>query len=105
MFEKIKEFVLGKKEQQRVEYPDSFILITYSAPAIEDGTEDDSNKIILFYIFNKFNRRIKKQYPYSDERLAMLQKTYRVPFFDKTERKLRFPVFAKINPGEAVYVE
>lgn len=105
MFKAIKEIIFGKKQEARLEYPDEFVLVKYSPIATEDGTEDDSNKIILFYTFNKFNRRIVRQYPYSDERLITLQKTYNVPFYDKAEQKIKFPVFAKINPGEAVYVE
>jgi len=105
MFEVIKEIIFGKKKEAILEYPNEFILVNYSSVAIEDGTEDDSNKIILFYTFNKFNRRVVRQYPYSDERLTTLQNTYNVPFYDNTERKIKFPIFAKINPGEAVYVE
>ena len=105
MLEKLKLLIFGKSKEQPQQYPDSFLLVKYSNVATEDGTEDDSNKIILFYTFNKFNRRLVKTFPYSDERLATLQRVYNVPFFDKTEKSIKFPVFAKINPGEAVYVE
>ena len=93
------------KEDKKVDYPDSWILVTFSDVAIEDGTEDDLNKKILFYHFNRFGRRICTTYPYSDERLSILQKVYNVPVFDKTEKRVKFPVYAKINPGEIVYVE
>jgi len=99
------EAIFGKKEEAPLQFPDSFMLVKYSNVATEDGNEDDSNKVILFYRFNKFNRRVVDKFPYSDERLMTLQKVYGVPFFDKTEKNIKFPVFAKINPGEAVYVE
>ena len=105
MFDKIKEFVLGKKEQPKLEFPDSWLLVTFTPDSMEDGTEDDSNKIIIFYTFNRFGRRYQKKYPFSDERLSMLKKIHKVPVYDRTEKKVKFPVFSKINPGEIVYVE
>ncbi len=104
------EFILKAKkiffkEEKKVDYPDSWLLVTFSDVAIEDGTEDDLNKKILFYHFNRFGRRVCKSYPYSDERLSSLQKIYNVPVFDKTDKRVKFPVYAKINPGEIVYVE
>ena len=103
--------ILGKakkflgKEEKKIDYPDSWLLVTFSDVAIEDGTEDDLNKRILFYHFNRFGRKVCTSYPYSDERLSSLQRIYNVPVFDKTDRKVKFPVYAKINPGEIVYVE
>ena len=105
MLTKIKEAIFGKPQEEEKQYPDSFLLVKYSNVAMEDGVEDDSNKIILFYTFNKFSRRVVKTFPYSDERLMTLQRVYNVPFFDKTEKSIKFPVFSRMNPGEAVYVE
>jgi len=93
------------KEEKKIDYPDSWILVGFTDVAIADGTEDDLNKRILFYHFNRFGRKVCTSYPYSDERLSSLQRIYNVPVFDKTDRKVKFPVYAKINPGEIVYVE
>jgi len=95
---------LSKKEN-KIDYPDNWLQVVFSQFAIEDGTEDDLNKKILHYHFNKYGRRICTAYPYSDERLYSLQKTYNLPVTDKTEKEIKFPVFSKINPGEVVFVE
>jgi len=100
-----KEFFLGKPKEELTQYPDSFLLVKYSDVATEDGNEDDSTKNILFYNFNKFNKRVVKTFPYSEERLYAMKKVYNLSDWDKTEKSIKFPVFAKINPGEAVYLQ
>jgi hypothetical protein len=96
--------LFGKKEEA-LDYPSSFILVKFSIYSLEDGIEDDCNKIIYFISYNKYGKREVREYPYSEERLYALQKTYNVPVFDKTDRKIKFPVYSKINPSEAVFVE
>ncbi len=104
MFEKVIDFIMGKKEE-KLEYPDEFILVDYSKPALEDGTESDLVKNITFYTFNRFGRRIIKVYPYTEEQLHALLVVHKIPYFDKTSRKIKYPVFAKINPSEVIYIE
>jgi hypothetical protein len=103
ILEKAKKFF--GKEEKIIDYPDSWILVRFSDVAIEDGTEDDLNRIIDFNHLNRFGRKVCTSYPYSDERLASLLKVYNVPIFNKTEQKIKFPIYAKMNPGEITYVE
>jgi len=98
-------FDFFKKKKVNLEYPDRFIMITLTSYAIEEGIEDDANKLIVFYDYDEYGNRISETYPYTAERLSVLVEQYKVPVFDKTDKEIKLPIWASINPSELVFVE
>lgn len=94
-----------KKDKEELQYPSEFLMVTYTKYAIEDGTEDDSNKIIIRYWWDKFDNRRATRYRYTPERLDSLRKVYRIPVHDKTKSEILLPIFAKLNPSEIKFLE
>ena len=86
MFEGLKN--LFKKKQGEEIYPPSFLLVTYTKFALEDGTQDDSNKVIIRYFTDKFGNQTEQRYRYSPERLNSLRNTYKIPVYDKTREDI-----------------
>ena len=105
MINKIKNFIkrLLNGKQQKIEYPADFAIIDLSKIAFRLGMKDDRNKLILRYFINRFGNYELKKYRYSEERIHVLSKINKVPFFDKTKKEIRFPVYSKIMPGEATF--
>lgn len=100
---KIIKSLFGYKEEKIPEYPLDFIIIDYSPIALRENILDNQNKIIYRYSIDGFGNMVLKKYRYSKERLISLTETYNLPFYDKTKKEIRFPVFAKILPGEIEY--
>ena len=101
---KIIEFfknLFGKKKE--LSYPDDFAEITFSEVALERGIEDDQNKIITRYFFDRFGMRTEKKYRYSRERVNALREIHRIPIFDRTQENQTFPLFFHSNPSEASF--
>jgi len=94
----------SKKEEPELDYPDHFLLVTYSEPALEDGTEEDINKLIVRHFLDKYDSPVIEVYRYSKERLHNLKETYGISSYDKTEVDIKFPVWGRINPGEIKYI-
>lgn len=84
-------------------YPHDFAIIDFSKIAFRLGMKDDKNKVILRYSINRFGNYELKKYRYSEERVYVLSKIHKIPFFDKTKQEVRFPVYSKIMPGEATF--
>ena len=84
-------------------YPPDFAIIDFSKIAFRLGMKDDKNKIILRYFVNRFGNYQLKKYRYSEERVDVLSKIHKIPFFDKTKKEVRFPVYSRIMPGEATF--
>jgi len=93
---------IGFGEKRKLDYPIPFGLITFTPEALDEGINDEQNKIILVYKYNLFGKLIEKRNKFSDSRLHVLEKKG-IPIYDKTKGEDRFPVFARILPGEAVY--
>lgn len=82
-------------------FPEKFMIIDYSSIALENNILNDQNKIIYLYSFNFLTNDYNiKKYRYSEERLSAMIETYRIPFYDKTRQKQRFPIFSRVLPSE-----
>lgn len=103
IFQSIKEFIFGKSPIP--DYPSDFAIIDFSPMAFRLGIKEDSNKIISRYFINKFGNYQLKKYHYSEERVAVLKDIHKIPIFDKTKKEVRFPVFSRILPGEAIFTQ
>ena len=97
----IKNLFAGKQRENG--YPRDYEISTLSNIAIGMGMKDDSNKVILRYIINKFGNYELKKYRYSEERVSVLSNIHKIPFFDKTRKGVRFPVYSRITPGESTF--
>ncbi len=100
---KIKK-ALNRKTKE-LDYPTEFLMVTYTSYALEDGTTDDSNKIIIHYWIDEFDNQRETKYRYSAERLQSLKENYRIPVYDKTKTDIALPVFSKLIPGELQWLE
>lgn len=105
MVNKIFNSIMGwfQKKQLQTEYPSDFAIIDFSKIAFRLGMKDNKNKVILRYFVNRFGNYDLKKYRYSEERVYVLSKIHKIPFFDKTKKEIRFPVYSKIMPGEATF--
>ena len=101
IFNFIKELVYPQRRQSS--YPHDFAIIDFSKIAFRLGMKDDKNKIILRYSMNRFGNYQLKKYRYSEERVYVLSKIHKIPFFDKTKKDVRFPVYSRIMPGEVTF--
>ena len=96
---------LFKKKESEESYPASFLLVTYTKYALEDGTQDDSNKVIIRYYLGNFGNQREQRYRYSPERLDSLTKVYKIPVYNKTKEDILFPIFARMIPNELKWLE
>lgn len=85
-------------------YPNDFAIIDYSAVAKELGVRGDRNKVITRFFMNRFNNLEARKYRYSEARVFTLQEIQKVPIYDKTKEKPRFPVFSRVLPGEVQFL-
>lgn len=92
-----------KGPQPKSKYPSDFAIIDLSKIAFRLGMKDDKNKVILRYFINRFGNYELKKYRYSEERVHVLSQIHKIPFFDKTKKEIRFPVYSRIMPGEATF--
>lgn len=94
--------ILGFKEKIP-SYPREFALVDFSSTALGEGIEDDQNKMIIKYSYDKFgNLKIDKK-RYSKERVYALKMIRRIPIKDKTKKEVRFEVYTRSNPGVVSY--
>lgn len=93
-----------KKQEAKLEWSSHFLMVVYSSYATEDGTEDDSNKLIIRRFVDKFGYFVDETYRFSKERLQALQDTYGIPFIDRTDEIPKLPVFGRIFPGEIRFI-
>ena len=96
--------LFGKKKEKKLDWPSHFLLVMLTPYALEDGTEDDANKIIIRRFADKYGYYVDEIYRYSKERLHSLQTTYNIPMFDKTEEGAKLPIYARIQPGEIKFI-
>ena len=54
-----------KKKEVELSYPPEFAIIDYSRVAKLNGIEDEQNKLIYFYTFDRYGNRIVKKIPVS----------------------------------------
>ena len=94
----------GKKKEKELDWPPHFLLVMFTPYALEDGTEDDANKIIVRRYVDKYGYYVDEVYHYTKERLYSLQSTYNIPMFDKTEEGAKLPIYARIQPGEIKFM-
>lgn len=97
-------FFFGSKQQPQEEYPDEFIIVSYTDVSLEDSPGGDSTKIITRYFLDKTGMRKKEVLRYSEERLQSMIKAYNISFHDKTEEDPKIAVFARIVPGEIKFL-
>ena len=93
-----------EEPEEELEYPGHFLQVLLTSCALEDGTEDDANKIIVRHFIDKYGYPDKQIYRYSKERLHSLKDEYGIPVHDKTEIEAKFPIFGRITPGEIRFV-
>ena len=84
-------------------FPAHFGIVTFSPEGIERGLNDDQNKIIIHWHYDKFGNYVKEFLPYSKERVFAMENVRKIPIIDKTEITTRFPIFGKILPQEVAY--
>ena len=101
IFNSIKEWFKGPQPKRG--YPRDFAIIDLSKIAFRLGMKDDRNKLILRYFVNRFGNYELKKYRYSEERVHVLSQIHKIPFFNKTKKDVRFPVYSRIMPGEATF--
>jgi hypothetical protein len=99
--ESIISIFIRKKE---LKYPADFALIDFSPIALQRGLKGNRNKLIYRHFINRFGNMDLKILRYSEERVSSLRVIHKIPIYDKTQKEARFPVFAKILPGEASYL-
>ena len=92
------------RKKPKPRYPASFGLVDWTQVSQELGLKGKRNKIILWYKRNKFGNLEIKKYRYSEERVHTLQTIHKIPIFDKTLQEGRYPVFARILPGETSFI-
>ena len=90
------------RKKKKLEYPVPFGLITFTAEALDEGVKDDQNKVILVYEHDRFNKVKERKVRLSDSAVLVLEKKG-IPIFDKTLAEIRFSVYSRVNPGEAVF--
>ncbi len=88
------------KKKEKLNYPNEFCIIDYTAVAKQEGIKNDQNKIIKYYSFDKYGFRKMKKYKYSKGTVYSIREVKRVPIIDKTKMEERFPVFGRILPSE-----
>lgn len=99
---KILKSIFGFKERIP-DYPYDWGLVDFSSIALENGIDDDQNKMIIRYLYDKFGNLIRKTKRYSKERVYAMKMIRRIPIRDKTRKIIRFPVYTKSSPGEIEY--
>lgn len=100
----IKEILNIFKKEEKLNYPDEFMIIKFTEVAFESGVKDDSNKIIERYFYDKYGNLKMKKYRYSPERVASLRECFEIPAYDKTEEELTFPIIGRIKLGVVKFV-
>jgi len=103
IFEKLKK--MFKTKQKELDYPQEFLMVTYTKYALEDGTTEDSNKVIIHYWHDDYGNQKETRYRYSPERLETLRKNHMIPVYDKTEINPILPIFKKLLPQELKWLE
>lgn len=92
------------RKRRPTRYPASFGLIDWSPISIELGIKGDRNKLIYWYKRNRFGNVEIRKYRYSEERVHTLQTIHKIPIFDKTKLEGRYPIFARVLPGETSFI-
>jgi len=106
MFEFVSNFFkwLLKIREPTEQYPNDWAVVEYTSHASTLGVKGDKNKIIRRFFVNRFGRVEEKRYRYSQERVFALQKIHKVPIYDKTQVDVKFPVYARVLPGEVQFI-
>lgn len=106
MFDFITNFFkwLLKIREPKSNYPHDWAVIEYTSHASTLGVAGDKNKIIRRISLNRFGMNQEKRYRYSQERVFALQQIHKIPVFDKTQVETKFPVYARVLPGEVQFI-
>lgn len=92
------------RKKESISYPHHFMIIKFSDMAFENGTKDDSNKIIERYYRDGYGNLEIKKYRYSKERVDSLRECFQIPVYDKTSEGLTFPIVGKIKFGVVKFI-
>ncbi len=104
ILKKLQQHFIKKKEELKLDYPSHFLMVILSPYALEDGTEDDSNKLIIRRFVDNYGYYADETYRYSKQRLHALQKTYGIPVRDQTDESPKLPIFGRMFPGEVRFI-
>lgn len=90
-------------EEQELRYPIPYAIVKYTSSALEKNIQDDQNKLIYKYFYNKYGNLDLKKYKYSQAMINIIR-NQGVPVYDKTKSPQQFPVFVEELPAhEIVY--
>ena len=101
MFQNLINLFVAKKAET---FPPSYLVVDWTEPSKEDGVMCDQNKIIIHVHYNRYGRLVQKKYPYSESRLHSLRKTHRIPYYDKTVKDIRHPIYSRVQPSEIKFI-
>jgi|GEM_PF-2304210 hypothetical protein len=94
-------------KENKQQYPPEFAIVIYNKTAINNGVEDNPNKLIVRY---KYNEKVEKLEPfrvygYSDSLFQTLKHKLKIPIYDQTLKEIKFPIFSEINLDEIRYIK
>ena len=84
--------IFGKRDEEEIEFPREWGLVTHTLESQQYGTFEDYTKEIRHYNGNEFVSR-----PYTKAFLRAM-KELGIPVHDITTQQLRIPTIRKINP-------
>ena len=100
------EFLEGlKKESEK--YPPEFGIVIYNKNAVNNGIEDNANKLIVRYKYNKKIDRLEvfQVKGYSDSLFHTLKYKLKIPMHDSTIKEIKFPIYSEIKLDELRYIK
>lgn len=94
-------------KEEKPQYPPEFAIVIFNKTAINNGIEDNPNKLIVRY---KYNEKVEKLEPfrvygYSDSLFQALKHKLKIPIYDATTKEIKFPIFSEINLDEIRYIK
>lgn len=97
--------IFFKPEEDK--YPPEFALVVYNKNAVNNGVEDNPNKLIIRYKYNEKIERLVpcRVYGYSDSLFHALKYKLKIPIFDQTTKEIKFPIYSEIKLDEIRYIK
>ena len=94
-----------KKEEEK--YPPEFGIVIYNKNAVNNGIEDNPNKLIVRYKYNEKSERLEvyRVYGYSDSLFHTLKYKQKIPMYDQTKQEIKFPIYSEIKLDELKYIK
>lgn len=90
-------------KKQELQYPEHWAIVDFSPIARSNGITNNQNKIITEFFYNRFGVLETKNYSYNDARVYLLRTLRKIPVYDKTHKDIKFPIFGRVLPAEAIY--